>query len=842
MKAFTQIAVPHRDVAGGRLFMDVFAADLWQVVKGEAPIEYQDPDIFFRKTYQTEGLKNILEIAKARLEGKSGDSTIQLQTPFGGGKTHTLIALYHKVREWGYKVAVIDGTALNPKEAKIWEEIERQLTGKVELTKGEIAPGKEKLYKLLSEHSPVLILMDELLEYATKAGGIKIGDSNLASQTSAFMQELTGAVSTVGRALLVVSLPSSIRERYDENAERIFQQFQKILGRVEKIYTPVRDEEIEYVIRARIFEGIDEKEVKIVVDDFIEYAKRENLLTNDEVVEYREKFLKSYPFKPEVIDILYKRWGSFPTFQRTRGVLRLLSLVVHDLMDKNLPFIRLGDFNLENQEIRRELIKHIGQEWDSIIAQDITSKSSGAKRVDKSLGSSYRAYKLGTLVTTTIFMSSFSGRGEKGISPKEIRLYCVYPAFSSTVIDTVLRELKEKLFYLSDEGYYFTNQPNLNKIIVTRETNISEAEILEEERRIIERHLSKSLEIRVYLFPKFSGDIPDTAELKLIILNNAKPEIEFLEKCGEIPRVNRNLLIFLCRDETYGENFYNYLRKYLALRSIEADEKLRLTENQQKEVKNKLKTYEQREYDELRKFYKKLYLPTREGFKEIDLGIAIYGEKFLNQEIYQFLKNHGEILEKVSPKVIKEKYLSGKDFIPIRSLYETFLRTPGELRLVSKEGYITSIKEGVKMGLFGFGYLRGDLPECVVIGEAPKVDLTEDEIITQPKLCEKKEEVKMGAEAMKDISEPFPTLTVSNSMEEYKERSYMDSLDLSLLVSHGKLSPVGNIISLLWNKFEKVEVTINIKAENGKLEKSEYEDKILEALRQAGIKILNSKN
>jgi len=135
MKPFVQIATPHEDILEGRLTMDVFAADLWQVANGKAPLDYQDTDLFFQKTYLTKGLKNIIEVAKARLEGRSGDSVIQLQTPFGGGKTHTLIALYHKAKEWNTKVVVFDGTALNPKEIKPWEELEKQLTGKIEITK-----------------------------------------------------------------------------------------------------------------------------------------------------------------------------------------------------------------------------------------------------------------------------------------------------------------------------------------------------------------------------------------------------------------------------------------------------------------------------------------------------------------------------------------------------------------------------------------------------------------------------------------------------------------------------------------------------------------------------------
>jgi len=319
MKAFTQITKPHEDILEGKLNMDIFAADLWQVAAGKAHIDYLDSSLFFRKTYPTKGLNNILDIAKNRFEKKGGDAVIQLQTPFGGGKTHALIALYHRAKEWGKKVVVFDGTSISPRGLKPWEEIERRLTGKVELTRGDVPPGKEKLASIISKNSPVLILMDEMLQYLIKAAAVKIGDSNLATQTLAFIQELTGTVSAVGNALLVITLPSSRLEQYNESGEKLFQQLQKISGRMEKIYTPVEENEIEHVIRKRLFSSINENEAKKVIDEFVYHARGEGLISGEEVASYRERFLKSYPFKPEVIDILYKRWGSYPTFQRTRG-------------------------------------------------------------------------------------------------------------------------------------------------------------------------------------------------------------------------------------------------------------------------------------------------------------------------------------------------------------------------------------------------------------------------------------------------------------------------------------------------------------------------------------------
>ncbi len=838
MKSFIEIATPHRDILEGRLTMDIFAADLWQVVKGEAPREYQDPDIFFSKTYQTKGLKNILEIAKKRLDGKIGDSVIQLQTPFGGGKTHTLIALYHKAKEWKANVVVIDGSALDPKEVKLWEEIEKQLTGRIELTEGDTSPGKEKLIKIISKNQPVLILMDEILQYATKAAGIRVGDSSLAAQTLAFIQELTGAVSVVGKALLVLTLPSSILEHYDENAEKLYQQIQKIVGRIQKIYTPVEEDEIEAVIRKRLFQNINEREAKKVIDGFVNYAIKEGLLSGDDIRIYYNKFIKSYPFKPEVIETLYKRWGSFPTFQRTRGLLRLLSLVIYDLRKSDIPFIRLGDFNLGNEEIRRELINHIGQEFDSIIAQDITSENSGAKRVDNSISTTYERYRLGTVTATTIFMLSFSGGTEKGASIREIKLYTSHPDFPSSVIDTALNKLKESLFYLSDEGYYFTNEPNLNRIIIFKEENIDQFQLFENEKLLLEKHLSgKSSKFSIYIWPKTNKDIPDTKDLKLIILKDTNPSKEFLEKHGETPRIYRNTLFFLCIDEKQQENFYKFLRRLLALKAIEKDKKLKLTERQRRENKNKIKSYEERTYEELRKYYRKLFISAKgNGVKETDLGLPTFGsEYYIDKEIYNILRNEGEILEKLSPIVLNEKYLKEREWVETKKILDTLLTTPGEMRIVSIDVLKNCIKEGVRNGNFGLGYIKDNIPECKYYKQIISPEFTENEIIIKPDLCEE----KIEAEEKRIESVPIPIQQVALPEKEeiqLPQKEYR-KIRLKLNVPTGRMSDIVRVVNYLKTLFNECTIKIEIQASNGGIRITDYEDKVEEALKQANVLI-----
>ncbi len=834
MKVFSQIAIPHSDITQGKLTMDVFAADIWQVLNGKAPADYLDRDLFFNKTYPTKGLKNLLDVVSKRLEGKGGDSVIQLQTPFGGGKTHALIALYHEAKRKSIKVCVFDGSALNPKDTRPWEEIEKQLTGQVKLTKGEIPPGKEKLVQLLGENQPVLILMDETLEYATKAAGVKVGDSNLAAQTLAFIQEITATVSSLEKALLVITLPSSLMEHYDENAEKLYGSLQKVTGRTERIYTPVEEEEIEHVIRKRLFQSVDEAGAKKVVNDFVNYATTEGLLSGDEVQRYRQRFINSFPFKPEVIDVLYKRWGSFPTFQRTRGVLRLLSLVIYDLLDKKVPYIRLGDFDLGNNEIRRELIKHIGQEWDSIIAQDITSKEAGAKIVNDNIKDSFKAYKLGTVISTTIFMYSFSGRGEKGVGLRELKLSGCQPDFQSSIIDSVINGLKEKLFYLSDEGLYFTNQPNLNRILLTREENITKESIIEEERLHLEKFITKRGELSVYIWPDNHRDIPDTPDLKLIILKDGDPEWEFIEKHGESPRIYRNMLIFLAPDSGQRQVFYDYLRRLLAMRTIQNDPHLNLTESQKKEIKEKVRNLEAREYEELRKCYRHVFVAVKNKFKEIDMGGPIFGETFVDKEIFNRLRSEGEILEKISPVVIREKYLKEANFVGTKSLLESLWKTPGEMRLTSAEGFKEGIQEGVERGIFGLGYLEGGKPVCEYFKNRVTPEISDNEIILAAELCRP----DIESEVVPPKAAPIPGIPgVKESTPTKPQTPIYKKLHLKVAVPHGRMSDISKIINFLNSKFPDCQVEVEIRAEGGEITVADYEDKIKETLTQADIEI-----
>jgi len=826
MKPFSAIAIPHKDIIEGRLTMDVFAAKLWEVFKGRAIDEYQDPDVFFRKTYATKGLKNLLDMTERRLTGKGGDPVIQLQTPFGGGKTHSLIALYHKAKTWKANVAVIVGDALDPKEVIIWEELERQLTGKVDKLKGKTSPGGEKLRKLFAEHQPLLILMDELLEYVIPAAGIKVGDSTFASQVLTFIRSLTDIIGTLDKTFLVLTYPSGTH--YDESGQKLLNQLQERSGRVEKVYTPVEEGEISSVIGRRLFNSIDEKQAKEVIEEFLDYAEKERILSKDlGRAGYRDMFKASYPFQPEVIDTLYKRWGSFYEFGRTRGVLRLLSLVVHSLKEAKIPYIRLADFDLASEDIKRELIKHIGQEYDSILAQDLTSRTAGAKKVDKSLGDAYASFAFGTKVATTIFMYSFSGGPERGATINDIKLSSVELTAPSSIVVEAVSQLRDNLFYISDKDLLFTNKPNLNRILLNKKGNISDERVREEEKVALGSGLQKD-RLELFVWPSSSKDVPNTKGLKLVVMKDQDEKRcrEIVEKCGDRPRIYPNVLTFLCPLKSERYHFEEFLRSRVAWQLVEKDESLHMTTEQKKEVKERLKKVEGEVKDKVRHLYRLVLLPARRGFKEIDLGIPTYGtEVSITREVYDRLRADGEILERYSPLSLRERYLRDKDHVETLKILESFSTTPGEIRVVSDDVLRECVADGVGQGLFGAGDIEKGKPICRHFNEDFSPELIEGEILVKAELCKVAEEQFTEAQPEKEEGEVPP------------ERGKYGKIRLSLDVPSGKLSDVVKMVNYLKTLFEKVNIKVEISTERGKISASEYEDKIKEAINQATIKV-----
>ena len=297
LPSWREIIEPHPDVAQGRYLNAEFAADLAQVARGEGAYEYRDPVEFFARTYVTEGMKGLLIQALKRFNGQAGEPVLQLKTAFGGGKTHSLLALYHMSRgavpidkipnlkkvmtEAGFtqlpkaKVAVLVGTAMDPSRSRrptnlpgvtvntIWGEMAAQLAiaaNKPELydyvkeaDKKGVSPGSEALKQLFDSCGPCLVLMDELVAYAKKIYGIPGLPAGSFDNFIAFIQEITEAASASKNSMVVASIPESAIEIGGEAGQKALESIEHTFGRKESIWKPVAANEGFEVVRRRLF-------------------------------------------------------------------------------------------------------------------------------------------------------------------------------------------------------------------------------------------------------------------------------------------------------------------------------------------------------------------------------------------------------------------------------------------------------------------------------------------------------------------------------------------------------------------------------------------------------------
>jgi hypothetical protein len=570
-----RVVTPHMDIKQGRLDESVFAANLAEVALGNGREIYSNPAMFFSKTFFTAGLRNVAKTVLKGLNGKEDaeNRVISLQTGFGGGKTHTLISLFH-LAKWGKNainstftkellaytgapefdsanIAVFTNTtndAANGRQAEegihiqtIWGELAYQLGGKeaYEIVRkndeGLIAPAG--IFKqVLDKCKPALILVDELADYCVKASARKAGSSSLADQTISFMQELTEAVASTNNCVAVITLPASVQEVGNTpEAQSILTSLQKRVSRVSADTQPVADEEIYEVIRRRLFEDIgDEATIENVANQYMGMYQEywSELPSNTTKTEYKQKIIKSYPFHPELIDVFRIRWASHHDFQRTRGVLRLLAAIVSDLWKRqqSLPgenaMIHTGVINFANLDaLSGQLKKLYGNGYDSVISADVSGSSSNAFKIDGNKPN-YGNWYLTQGIASVVLMNSFGSEGtNKGISVPELKLNLLTPhGFNHNSINGALDELESNAYYLyyaqssiSGKRYWFHTKPNINILINQEKGDIKPDDITAE---IINRLQQKVKNVQFFnVLVNPSEDIPEQLKPTLLILS-----------------------------------------------------------------------------------------------------------------------------------------------------------------------------------------------------------------------------------------------------------------------------------------------------------------------------------
>ncbi len=761
-----QLAEPDEAIRRGEFDENTFAAKLDDVVFGRAPAEYRYAEAFFKKTYLTKELASILRDTLRRLAGMGGEAVVQLRTPFGGGKTHALIALYHLVKAYAEltdlpeirallqeagidrmpraRVAVLVGTDLSAQGRMVdglriqtlWGELAYQLGDKAGYERLRAAdeamtpPGKQALDELLQTYSPVLILMDELLVYQVKAASVSIGNTSLQAQTFAFLQELTEVVGSLPNAALVTTFPESHLEYYDhKEAPEVFARLEKIFGRVQAVRMPVQGEEIYEVLRRRLFERIDGEGAKRVVAAYMKtYEELKNELPSEvRSGEYRRKMLAAFPFHPELVRVLYERWGTLQTFQRTRGVLRLLARLVEAgyLSASARPLIGLGDAPLESADLRATVTSVLGEaHWEPVLASDIIPPEGKAYLLDRELGGDYARFRLAQSLATAVFFYSHSGGAERGASRPQLNLALVYPeGISPLLIGDALDNLKKRLYYLYvNGGWAFKAQPNLNAVLADRMAQVKPEAVEELLRQQVEKAAGPGV-FRVYIWPSSHREVPDTPALKLVLLGPEAPNDhkEALERAYHIvhdnhasgPRIYKNTTLFLALSRAAHLRAQEAARKLLALEEIKADRGLALSEEQRQDLERFLKEARETLPVLVKASYTGMLEPkdAKGAYHYYDLTAYAKTQPSLQAAVMEVLRQEDRLIAALDPAYLVQGpwglWPQDEPHLSLKDLREYFLRLPHLPFLEREEALKEAVVQGIRIRLFELGVRSG---------------------------------------------------------------------------------------------------------------------------------------
>ena len=585
LKPWREVVAPHRDVASGGYQQAEFAADLWQVHIGEGTDEYRNPAEFFRRTYLTESLKSLLSGAMQRLSGQGGDPVVELQTNFGGGKTHSMLALYHlfsgmptgellgiddliasaeiAARPDHVKRVVLVGTKISPgnPSAKedgtvvktLWGELAWQLGGRAAFDKvrqdDERAtnPG-DTLRELMNEYGPCLILIDEWVAYARQLHDAADLPAGSFETHFSFAQTLTESARAANCCLLVISLPSSDTttsphaQGEDEEVGGLrgraaLSRLKNVIGRVESSWTPASTEEGFEIVRRRLFEPLSEREQFTARDNvsraFADFyrAQQQEFPTECRDADYERRLRAAYPIHPEVFDRLYTDWSTLVKFQRTRGVLRLMAAVIHSLWDRGdrNPLIMPAHIPIDDPHVRNELTRYLSDNWTPIIEADVDGPNALPQRIDGEVANLGK-FSATRRVARTVYLGSAptTSVANRGIEDRRIKLGCAMPGETPAIFGDALRRLSTQATFLYQDGprYWYSTQPTVTKLAEDRADQFRRdpAPVVAE----IEQRLRTDLRTagdfqRIHTVPQSGADIPDDMEARLVVLGPDHP-------------------------------------------------------------------------------------------------------------------------------------------------------------------------------------------------------------------------------------------------------------------------------------------------------------------------------
>ncbi|HEX8341202.1 MAG TPA: DUF499 domain-containing protein [Tepidisphaeraceae bacterium] len=793
MKNIFELCQPRQDVLHGRLRDEEFAADLAAATSTDAKVkEYSDPSVFFRNTYPTRGLRTLLETVCRRLSGVGGEmnSVIRLDTQFGGGKTHSLIALIHAVRgmkgvanvgefldsklipQANVRVAALDGETADPANGlalgeglfarTIWGEMAYRLAGKAgferlrQSDETHVSPGDQTIVELFG-NEPTLIVIDEVGAYLRK---VAKSNSGAVDQFSVFIQSLIKAVSATPRVALVFTLAVKAEDKEAKDAYKVehqialkaFEEAEQVVSRKSTQLNPTEEDETADVLRRRLFESVDMAGAEPIISAYFKGwdKNKESMPPEAFSDETREQFQRGYPLHPETLNTLIEKTSSLSTFQRTRGMLRLLSRTVRHLWESkpgDAHSIHPHHIDLSYGPIRDEVTTRLGQgSYTTALATDVAAVPGKDPAVAQRLDIENFAGQppVTSYVAGTVFLHTLAyGEGAQGIKADQLRYSICSPSIEPAVVESSRKLFIQESLYLDDRPgtpMRFRVEANLTQMIRKAMNNVDPDELrttLNEKLRDLFDGKGHNLELIPFASAPYEvpDDIGDGRPYLVLLGYDAfavseEPTslpgdiVRIFQRKGtkEELRSYQNNLVFVVADERYRDDMKQAVRRKLALIELKKPDRMReLADHQQRTVNEEFGKSDFRIAQAVMQCYRHLFYPSHiaVGGGNVQLGhtaielVNVSGDPGNGQKLIRAaLREQKKLLEvgdqPDAPGFVRDQTpLKTKGFLTTQELRNEFRRAPKLSMLMDNGPLVNCIRQGIDTSFFI--YKQGDL-------------------------------------------------------------------------------------------------------------------------------------
>jgi Protein of unknown function (DUF499) len=772
LKPWREVIRPHQDIRDGNFNASQFAANLYNVVAGTATPEYRDPVEFFRRTYLTEGLKDLLSKAIWRVSGDmNAPPVINLQTNFGGGKTHSMLALYHVfsatpateypqgVQELadGIDLArlgsrthrvVISGQNLSPRLGTthdgvrvntLWGEIAWQLGGRAAYERLAAAdeagtsPGREVLEEILVASSPCLILIDEWVAYARQLSSEPGSYGGTFDTQFSFAQLLTEAVGSVPGAMLAVTIPASDVEAGGSNGREALTRLQNLVRRVGNPWKAATAKESFEIVRRRLFEEVDAAglaEIAAIARRFTQFYRehRGEFPSEAADADYEDDIRAAYPIHPELFQRLYDDWSALERFQRTRGVLALMSNAIQVLWDNKdgSPMIMPATVPLSAPGVGGQLAQYLEDSWGSVINKDVEGRDSTPAAVDRARPL-YGQRSVTERLARTIFIGSAATlrSANKGIDKQRIWLGTAVPGDTTAHFESALHLLAERATYLYAEGdrYWYDVSQSVTKTVRDIADGLPPERIYQAICGRLKEAATRNRGNFVGFHTCFTEthEIPDDDAVRLVIIHPERThkrgsrESEAMEfardatrNYGNVARKHPNMLVFLAADADKMTELSDAARDFCAWRDVERDvEVMNLSAFEQRMVGERRKRASQVVDQLVGETYIWTLVPDQPDGGRPAVMTAVRTDSStagLVQRVSDKLLRDGKLADRHAPQniryVLREK-LSGiweaRSSIPVGELWNLYTRYTYMPRLRDRTVLVTGIRDVLEL-------------------------------------------------------------------------------------------------------------------------------------------------